>query len=96
MWRLTSHRPVTPLHSSWQETVDSLYPYHLLPRDEDSLARLLDLLDKVTCGVGYPKDFALVDIVREAGLDSLYLQPNIVKHIGAVSSLANREMNSDY
>ena len=45
MWRLTSHRPVTPLHSSWQETVDSLYPYHLLPRDEDSLARLLGAED---------------------------------------------------
>ena len=45
MWRLTSHRPVTPLHSSWQDTVDSLYPYHLLPRDEDSLARLLGAED---------------------------------------------------
>ena len=45
MWRLTSHRPVTPLHSSWQETVDSMYPYHLLPRDEDSLARLLGAED---------------------------------------------------
>ena len=45
MSRLTSHRPVTPLHSSWQETVDSLYPYHLLPRDEDSLARLLGAED---------------------------------------------------
>lgn len=73
---------------------DCCTPANLYPRH--SLARLLDLLDKVTCGVGYPKDFALVDIVREAGLDSLYLQPNIVKHIGAVSSLANREMNSDY
>ena len=45
MWRLTSHHPVTPLHSSWQDTVDSLYPYHLLPRDEDSLARLLGAED---------------------------------------------------
>ena len=45
MWRLTSHRPVTPLHSSWQDTVDSLYPYHLLPRDEESLARLLGAED---------------------------------------------------
>ena len=60
-------------------------PANVYPRP--SLRRLTRLLAEVTCGPDQPLDFALVDVVKSAGLEALYLQPNIVKHIGAISSL---------
>ena len=72
---------------------DCCTPANLYPRP--SLARLTRLLAEVTCGPDLPLDFALVDVVKSAGLESLYLQPNIVKHIGAISSLG-RNISLDY
>ncbi len=48
---------------------------------------MADSLDRISCGYNKAKDFALVDVVAETGLAAWYLQPNIVTHIGAYSSI---------
>ena len=48
---------------------------------------MADSLASISCGYNKAKDFALVDVVVETGLKAWYLQPNIVRHIGAYSSI---------
>ena len=61
-------------------TTANLYPGPNIEQVADSLA-------SISCGYNKAKDFALVDVVAETGLKAWYLQPNIVRHIGAYSSI---------
>ena len=48
---------------------------------------MVDSLESIPCGYNKAKDFALVDVAARTGLRAWYLQPNIVTHIGAYSSI---------
>ena len=39
------------------------------------------VLAEVTCGPDLPLDVALVEVVKSAGLEALYLQPNIQSNV---------------
>jgi hypothetical protein len=52
-----------------------------------SLPAMLAALDSATCGPGLAKDYALVAVARRLGLQSWAVQPNLVTHNGAVSTL---------
>ena len=64
---------------------DCCTPANLYPGP--NIDRLADSLASISCGYNKAKDFALVDVVAETGLKAWYLQPNIVSHIGAYSSI---------
>ena len=60
-------------------------PANLYPAP--SLPALLAALETTTCGPGLAKDFALVEVVSSLGRQAWAVQPNLVRHVGVVSSL---------
>ena len=47
----------------------------------------MEWLEEVKCSKDYAKDYALVDMIGATDLRSLYVQPSLVQHVGAYSSL---------
>jgi len=62
-------------------TPANLYPAASIPK-------VLTFLNSTRCGPGLAKDFALVKLLKEQSLHAWAVEPNLVTHIGAVSSLA--------
>jgi len=52
-----------------------------------NIPSVIKYLESITCDSKYAKDYALVDMAKDLELKTWYLQPNIVSHIGAVSSI---------
>jgi len=63
-------------------TPANLYPAASIPK-------VLNFLNSTKCGPGLAKDFALVRMLKEQHLNAWAVEPNLVRHIGAVSSLGS-------
>jgi len=61
-------------------TPANLFPVHNIPK-------VISTLANITCKKNMAKDYALVEMVSITGLQSWSVQPNLVRHVGAVSSL---------
>lgn len=86
------------LEAVGRQTLLHLRPnYYLVPAPEcctpanlfpsPSIPRVLASLANITCHGGLAKDYALVEMVRRTGLESWSVQPSLVRHVGAVSTL---------
>ena len=64
---------------------DCCTPANLYPGS--NIEKVANSLESISCGYNKAKDFALVDVLTNTGLRAWYLQPNLVRHIGAYSSI---------
>jgi len=62
-------------------TVANLYPAAFI-------SKVLTFLNSTRCGPGLAKDFALVKLLKDQNLNAWAVEPNLVTHIGAVSSVS--------
>jgi len=86
------------LEAVGRQTLLQLRPnYYLVPAPEcctpanvfpsSSIPKVVTALANITCKAGLAKDYALVSVVKSTGLEAWSVQPNLVTHVGAVSTL---------